>query len=378
MTLLGCVGVPLAAPSGTSDPCDKVVEKAFVPSADVLACYKSFPFNETIRESTDRRRPRDSTVNIRAELKRIGSTKYKLTRFIHAHGFNFNHDLYNLPHAVWLSNCYGVYENLLPAPITTFKQKGAEGICIVPNLDHFIPLLGSNFTGYYEYAKFDWKRLAGARVVEIEGKDPYAYAECVTHAQSGNYLDHGVRVNSVFNNHWISGTSYSQRIGDLAGSVFPGKDTLMMKTNKIPWAKDCTLNAQTNGVDYKNTGEMENLVKRSPERTRKMTRVSRIDKQKVVVDLPSQLEPAAPKLNGSEGSYVLPDGKTGVLFVSLFEPDDVNAFMTDIQTAFMQFKPKGVSQLPVDLTNNDGGYVCLGQFLLAFLVGKNLGDFKNP
>lgn len=82
------------------------------------------------------------------------------------------------------------------------------------------------------------------------------------------------------------------------------------------WAKNCAPNAQTNGVDYKNTGEMEKLMKRSPERARKMAKASRIDKQKVAVGLPSQYEPTAPKLNGSEGvikSYVLPDGKTGVV-----------------------------------------------------------------
>ena len=47
------------------------------------------------------------------------------------------------------------------------------------------------------------------------------------------------------------------------------------------WAKNCAPNAQTNGVDYKNTGEMEKLMKRSPERARKMAKASRIDKQKV-------------------------------------------------------------------------------------------------
>ncbi|KAM5545927.1 hypothetical protein V8D89_000053 [Ganoderma adspersum] len=426
VALLGYAGVALAAPSAASDPCAKVAGKAFVPPADALACYKSFPFNETLRQNVltvvDRvfnfytfedyylHSPRpfqDSTVNIRAQLKRIGSTKYKTD-------FDFNHDLYNVVnqlndgHTLWLSNCYGVYENLLPAPIATLEQNGAEGVYVVPDLDQFIPLLGSNFTGYYESAKFDWKRLAGARVVEIEGKDPYAYAERVAHTQSGNYLDHGVRVNSVFSSYRISGTSYSQRFGDLAGSAFPDKDTLTMKvhvvnatrpeTIKIPflasysgtpftngadfWAKNCVPNAQTNGIDYKNTGEMEKLVKRSPQRARKMAKASRIDKQKVAVGLPTQFEPTAPKLNGSEGvikSYILPDGKTGVMFVSSFEPDDANAFMTDVQTAFTQFKAKGVSQLLLDLTNNGGGYVCLGQFLHAFLVGKkNLGDFKNP
>ena len=158
---------------------------------------------------------------------------YLITTHVSSNCIFINFACVSFPRAVWLSNCYGVYENLLPAPIATFEQKGAEGIYIVPDLDQFIPLLGSNFTGYYESAKFDWKRLAGARVVEIEGKDPYAYAERVAHTQSGNYLDHGVRVNSVFSSYRISGTSYSQRFGDLAGSAFPDKDTLTMKVHVV-------------------------------------------------------------------------------------------------------------------------------------------------
>ncbi|PIL29017.1 hypothetical protein GSI_09065 [Ganoderma sinense ZZ0214-1] len=439
VALLGYGSVALAAPSAASDPCVKVAGQAFVPPSDALACYKSFPFNETIRQNVltvvDRvlnfytfedyylHSPKpfqDSTVNIRAQLKRIGSTKYKTD-------FDFNYDLYNVVnqlndgHTLWITKCYGVYENLLPAPVVTLEQNGAEGVYVVPDLDQFIPLLGSNFTDYFASAKFDWKRLAGARVLEIEGKDPYAYAEHIAHTQSGNYLDHGVRVNSVFSSYRISGTSYSQRFGDIAGSAFPDKDTLTMKvhvvnatkaeTIKVPflasfagvpfkngadfWANNCAPNAQTNGVDLKNTGEMEKLVKRTPERARRLAKASIIDKQKLAVGLPTQFEPTTPKLNGSEGvikSYILPDGKTGVMFVSSFEPDDANAFMTDVQTVFNQFKAKGVSQLLLDLTNNGdrslfgmdtdariGGYVCLGHFLHAFLVGKkNLGDFKNP
>lgn len=46
----------LAAPSvverATSvDPCAKVAGQAFSPPADAIACLKSFPFNETIRQN---------------------------------------------------------------------------------------------------------------------------------------------------------------------------------------------------------------------------------------------------------------------------------------------------------------------------------------
>ena len=91
-------GVAFAAPTAAADPCVKVAGKTFVPPADALACLKSFPFNETLRQHVltvvDRvfnfytfedyylNSPppfQDSTVNIRAQLKRINETKYAVS-----------------------------------------------------------------------------------------------------------------------------------------------------------------------------------------------------------------------------------------------------------------------------------------------------------
>lgn len=66
-------------------------------------------------------------------------------------------------------------------------------------------------------------------MLEIEGVDAYAYADKIASTASGNYLDHGVRVNSVFSSYRISANDFSQRFGDIAGPAFPDKDTLTMK-----------------------------------------------------------------------------------------------------------------------------------------------------
>ena len=66
------------------------------------------------------------------------------------------------------------------------------------------------------------------------------------------------------------------------------------------------------------------------------------------------------------------------MFVGSFE-GDFNQFQTDTQAAINQFKASGVTHLLVDLTNNGGGFVCLGQFLHQYLVGTaNLGNAGNP
>jgi hypothetical protein len=97
---------------------------------------------------------------------------------------------------------------------------GLEGVYIAPDAVSFISLVPPGFSSFYDSINFDWRRLAGARVLQIEGMDPYDYVDLVADTVTGNYLDHGVRVNSVFTSYRLVGSSFSQRFGDLAGRVF--------------------------------------------------------------------------------------------------------------------------------------------------------------
>lgn len=80
---------------------------------------------------------------------------------------------------------------------------GTQSIYIAPNTVEFISLLGSNYTDYFDSINFDWKRLAGAKVLQIEGMDSYDYVDLIAKTVSGNFLDHGVRVNSVYSSYMI-------------------------------------------------------------------------------------------------------------------------------------------------------------------------------
>jgi hypothetical protein len=83
-----------------SDPCAGIAGKDFVSPSDALACMKSFPFNETLRQNVltnvarvfdfftfedyylDSPPPfQESTVNIRATLAKFNRTKYKVGDF---------------------------------------------------------------------------------------------------------------------------------------------------------------------------------------------------------------------------------------------------------------------------------------------------------
>jgi hypothetical protein len=82
----------------TTDPCVKVAGKYYVAPADALACMKSFPFNETLRQNLLTTAARimdsftfenyylnspppfqDSTVDIKAGLAKINTTNYAVS-----------------------------------------------------------------------------------------------------------------------------------------------------------------------------------------------------------------------------------------------------------------------------------------------------------
>ena len=91
----GAIVVPRDA---CSDPCTLVANQTFVKPATALACMKSFPFNETLRQNVltvvsrvfdfytfedfylDLPPPfQASTTDIRAEIARINSTQYEVS-----------------------------------------------------------------------------------------------------------------------------------------------------------------------------------------------------------------------------------------------------------------------------------------------------------
>jgi len=98
----------------------------------------------------------------------------------------------------WFPSCYTSFQNILPAPIISIEVDGEQGVYVALDSVEFISLFGDEYTGYYDSIGFNWKRLAGARILSIEGQAPYDYVDKIASTVSGNYLDHGIRVNSVF------------------------------------------------------------------------------------------------------------------------------------------------------------------------------------
>ncbi|KAJ7594181.1 hypothetical protein C8J56DRAFT_1002138 [Mycena floridula] len=405
-----------AAPGpAASDPCAQIGGLTFVPPAQALACMKSFPFNQTLATNVLTNIDRvfdfftfedyylnspppfqESTDNIRATLAQIAKTHYETDYDFSVALYDFTTQL-NDGHTRWFPACYTAFQNILPAPVISLEVNGVEDLYVVPDAVEFISLLGTAYTDFFDGINFDWQRLAGAKILAIEGQNPYDYVDMVAKTVSGNYLDHGVRVNSVFSSYRISGTAFSQRLGDLAGPTGAKQTSLSMKlitvnstkaeTVKIPylasflgvsftdkasyWENNCAANDETNGIDLK----ANTFDKSIPRRVKAKAEI--IDKSiNKAVGLPTEFQPTLPSTAGSEDvikSYILPGNQTGVMFVGSFSPSDFDQFMTDTVSAIDAFKEAGVTRLLIDLTDNGGGFVCLGQFLFQYLAGSKIG-----
>lgn len=116
----------------------------------------------------------------------------------------------------WFPNCYNTYQNILPAPVVILDN----GISIAPDSVELLNQLGSEFTDFFAAKSFNRTRLAGARVITIGGLPASDYIDEIARTVSGNFLDHNVRVNSVVSSYQIVDTTFSQRVGDLAGALF--------------------------------------------------------------------------------------------------------------------------------------------------------------
>lgn len=199
-------------------------------------------------------------------------------------------------------------------------------------------LLGTNFTGYYDSIGFNWQQYAGAKVLEIAGIPAYDYVDHIASTYSGNYLDHNVRVNSVFSSYRISAGNWSQRFGDLAGPVFPDLTNLTMQLTRVNstnvetvtfpyrasyiatgaftdkasfWEANCAVKNTTNGVDNLSTGNKADIGQlRQP-----VAKIMLDLNPAQAVGLPTKYQPTAPLVAVGDvlRAYVLPEGNVGVV-----------------------------------------------------------------
>jgi hypothetical protein len=161
-----------------------------------------------------------------------------------------------LKNAGWFPACYNSYQNVLPAPVVILEEDGVQDVYIAPDSVEFLSLLGPEFIAFFKDLGFDWQRLAGAKVSHIGGMAAFDYIDLIASKISGNYLDHGIRVNSVLSSYRIVNNSFSQRLGDLAGPEILTQTHLAMTLTPANSTKAETINipfvADFIGVNFTN------------------------------------------------------------------------------------------------------------------------------
>ncbi|CAE6488096.1 unnamed protein product [Rhizoctonia solani] len=413
-----------------ADPCAAIAGQQYVAPSAAMACLKSFPYNATLAKNVldvvtkvtpfftfedwqkDTPSPfTEATSNLDVEFARIKATKYTTD-------YDFNRDIYNVinhlddGHTLWLPSCYwAAFQNILPAPLVALEKNGTQDIYIAPNTVEFISLIGTNYTSYYDAKGFNWKKSLPSKVsrhgctliswrTRIFTHNTFnSYVNGIATTYSGDYIDHNIRVNSVFTNYRISNGTWSQRLGDFGGPVFPDKDSLTLclipanstKTETVKfeyratylgapftdgpsyWQTNCAANNKTNGVDNRTSASSFARRELMRKKRRPVAEISVAPAKSV--GLPQPNLPTQPDVINGTGvikAYVLPDDKTGVLMVGSFGGDYVG-FQNDTLRALSKLKAAKVQQLIVDTTGNGGGYVCLGEFLINALAGTNFG-----
>lgn len=157
------------------------------------------------------------------------------------------------------------------------------------------------------------------------------------------------------------------------------------------WILNCAANLDTNGVDLKLTAGFTHVKTR-----RNMAKGDVVDNAaKSAVGLPSKFEPRLKTAGSNDAlqSFILPDKKTGVvrfeslrypahvpadvvtnskLFVGSFASGDFDGFQRDVAKIMQRFKDANLTQLIVDVTNNNGASLQWAESMLLSIRGRRL------
>jgi hypothetical protein len=225
-------------------------------------------------------------------------------------------------------------------------------------------------------------------------------------------------MNSVYSSYRLTRGAWGQRLGDFAGPIVPTypkyeitvqltpTDTNQSETVTFPyvssylgldftdassyWEANCIATEATNGVDYKLSLDIPNNAT-NMSGSAPISRLSQADRypkanlpdlnaRKTAINLPQPYIPTTQNATGSNDVLyfsMLPDTqkKTGVLTIGSFS-SNYTEFPGLAKAGFDFFRDQGAEYLIIDVTNNGGGYVCLGLYLHRLLAGPSVD--KNP
>lgn len=310
--------------------------------------------------------------------------------------------------------CYdSLYVTYLPIPLVLVNGHDVQ---IAPEaFDVATAEFGEEISFWQEALPGDLKgklhRLSGARVLAINGADPWVAIDANAEI-AGGYQAFTTRQNGFFASYRAS-SGWDYMMGNFAQLTHPlldSVDLILRLTNEtgttaltLPYrsrfsagavnftdsasyrANNCVATNHTNGRDAYESGLASEQDATAPyARVQQQPALPVRDRRhgmSVIMDgapyadlaLPVTMRPSTPALNESYSVaqfFMLDDSQTGVLALGSFSAPNFTAFQESLLYGLVALKARGASNLIVDVTNNGGGYICIAHWLHRIIVGR--------
>ncbi|KAH8077074.1 hypothetical protein BXZ70DRAFT_705743 [Cristinia sonorae] len=356
--------------------------------------------------------------NLSADIARIRRTHYKTEFDLHIDVSRSVKRLFD-GHTVYFNDCYdSVFLNFLPIPLVYITDnRGVQHVHIAKDafevaskefadqIDVWQNALPRNLRGKLS-------SLNGAKVLKIDGKDPLSAVD--ENAKIvGGYQALGTRQNGFFASYNVGADGkMAYSLGNFAqkslplddeviltiqrsGNISPETITLPYRsriqtratwTDKASYRQNlCVAQEGTNGVDAYAPGVLSQAETESPIFKFQQQPPVKVAERKhramsVAVDTIPKIDivhPVQPTPVGNDGFtvsqfYLLDDRKTGVLGLGSFSGSSDSAFeglQKSLLNGLQSLKAMGATRLIIDVTNNGGGWICVGHWLHRILAG---------
>ncbi|KAH8082435.1 hypothetical protein BXZ70DRAFT_1012287 [Cristinia sonorae] len=359
----------------------------------------------------------DVHVDLDAEFRRMRHTRYRTEFDLH---LDLSQTIKGLNHldTVYFNYCYDqVFMNYIPTPLVLVADnRGKERMYIAPNA---FEIASSEFPDQIDVwqnalpgkLKGQLQSLDGAEVLEINDRDPWL-AVNANARRSGRYQGFGTRQMAFFASYGTNDAgSWSYDFGDFASMPGPYEDSVSLtirrvnsskaetitlpyrsrRYNGVWYDKDsyrenmCLPNVFTNGEDLYQFPFASNSNASTPDKPiNSLQQQPPLDPEdrkhhavSVLVDaapysLPSleALSISPPILQYSSARfYMLTDGKTAVLSLGAFSARSYISLQATLADGIQKVKDLGAKRLIIDVSNNEGGYVCIAHWLHRILLG---------
>ncbi|KAH8096742.1 hypothetical protein BXZ70DRAFT_334566 [Cristinia sonorae] len=380
--------------------------------------------------------PFDVRVDLDDEFARIKRTRYDTEWDLHLDISKTVKRLKN-GHAVYINPCYdSEWQSFLPTPLVPLTDKrGKQDIYIAPEAFTVISNAFPEAVDFWQKSlpgnlKGKLASLSGAKVLKINGRDPWDVVEANTDA-AGSFAARSLRQNGFFGSYNQVAGGFSYVFGSFAQTPLPIADSVTLtiqRTNSTkqetitipyrtrhvsdvwPWSDKasyisyrCVAQPSTNGVDLIHHEDQlvraANVTITTPPVSafQQQPSISAEDRQahplSVLVDNDIRTEiPYAVKDEagvakaisvagltspvdigggGNAEFYMLSDGKTGVLSLGSFSSRILTfaQYSGVLLTGIELLRDAGATQLIVDVTNNSGGFICMAHWLYRILAG---------